>query len=165
MINTYVQQKWKNKYMFGKDYSNFIINSFEEIILDDKKIKDDVVSIQKLLEAEAVTAAKEKGEPVDTFQPIINFPNFLLIVLKITRILEEKDFNPTAFNLDDKELILEFDALDDKLVGKFAYNLLKAKYFLDNYIVHHSNEDDVEGNNPWMLKKWQKEGKPDTVRT
>ena len=76
-----------------------------------------MVSIEKLLEAEAVTAAKEKGEPVDTFQPIINFPNFLLIVLKITRILEEKDFNPTAFNLDDKELILEFDALDDKLVG------------------------------------------------
>lgn len=159
MMNTYVQQKWKNESIFGKDHSNFIINNFEEITLEDKEIKDNAASIEKLLKAEEVTAAKEKAESADTFQPIIDFPNFLLIVLKITRILEEKDFNPIAFNLDDKELIREFDALDDSLVEKFAYNLLKAKYFLDNYIVHHSNEDDVEGNNPWLLKRWKKEGK------
>lgn len=74
----------------------------------------------------------------DSFQPIIDFPNFLLIVLKITR-MQEKDFNPSDFTLDDKELINEFDKvkLTLEFVKQFAYNLLLAKYYLDNYMVHH----------------------------
>ena len=68
----------------------------------------------------------------DSFQPIIDFPNFLLIVLKITR-MQEKDFNPSDFTLDDKELINEFDKvkLTPEFVKQFAYNLLLAKYYLD----------------------------------
>ena len=34
-----------------------------------------------------------------------------------------------------------------------------AKYLLDNYVVHHSNEDDTIENNPWKLQYWQREGK------
>lgn len=52
---------------------------------------------------------------------------FLLIVLKITR-MQEKDFNPSDFTLDDKELINEFDKvkLTPEFVKQFAYNLLLA---------------------------------------
>ncbi len=46
MMNTYVQQKWKNESIFGKDHSNFIINNFEEITLEDKEIKDNAASIK-----------------------------------------------------------------------------------------------------------------------
>lgn len=159
MMNVYVQQKCKNKIVFGKDYSNFIIHNFDEIEMDEEEQKDSKISIEKLLEKDSAALVQDKDDITDTFQPIINFPNFLLIVLKITRVMEEKEFISTEFNLDDKELINEFNNLDKRLVKTFAYNLLKAKYFLDNYIVHHSNEDDVEGNNPWLLEKWQKEGK------
>lgn len=104
---------------------------------------------------------KSKDGKSDTFQPIIDFSNFLLIVLKITRILKDPTFKVSAFNLDDKELLNEFDkrkiTLDADFAKTFGYNLLKAKFFLDNYIVHHSNEDDTLENNPWKLQYWHRE--------
>ena len=98
-------------------------------------------------------------EQLDAFQPIIDFSNFLLIVLKLTRIREEDDFSPASFNLDDKELLNEFEKLspDEGFVKRFGYNLLKAKFLLDNYMVHHSKEEDRVENNPWNLERWQKE--------
>lgn len=96
----------------------------------------------------------------DSFQPIIDFPNFLLIVLKITR-MQEKDFNPSDFTLDDKELINEFDKvkLTPEFVKQFAYNLLLAKYYLDNYMVHHINGEDKAIENPWKLQYYCKKDK------
>ena len=71
----------------------------------------------------------------------------------------------------DKDLIREFDKikeenipLDEAFVKEFGYNLLKAKYFLDNYIVHHSNENDTIDSNPWKLQFWQKEGKNEYLK-
>lgn len=81
----------------------------------------------------------------------------LLIVLKITLIKEYSSFNPLDFNLNDKELLRKFDEIkvvDEKFVKNFGFNLLKAKFLLDNFIVHHSNEDDTIDNNPWKLQYW-----------
>ena len=96
----------------------------------------------------------------DRFQPIIDFPNFLLIVLKITRLRNEEDFNPLSFTLDDKELIKEFDKvnLTPEFVKDFAYNLLLAKYYLDNYVIHHANGEDRVIENPWKLQYYYKKG-------
>lgn len=159
LMNVYIQQKSKNTSIFGNDLSEFIVSNFEEIVLEGFEGEGQSRSIEDMLNNDDFNARKVDSGQVDTFQPVINFANFLLIVLKITRIMEEDNFNPYEFNLDDKELIHEFDKLDDKLVKIYAYNLLKAKYYLDNYIVHHSNEDDTTGNNPWMLERWQKDGK------
>jgi hypothetical protein len=79
--------------------------------------------------------------------------------------MDKKTFKPADFNLDDKELLKEFDnvqaegLLNNTFVKRFGYNLLKAKHLLDNFLVHHSNEDDTVENNPWKLQYWQKEGK------
>ena len=96
----------------------------------------------------------------DHFQPIIDFPNFLLIVLKITRLRNEDDFDPLSFTLDDKELIKEFEKVNftPQFVKNFAYNLLLAKYFLDNYVIHHSNGEDRAIENPWKLQYYYKKG-------
>lgn len=73
--------------------------------------------------------------------------------------MEYEGFDPIGFILDDKELLNEFkDALiivNDKteFARKFIVNLLKAKFFLDNYIVHHSLGDkELLGDNPWKLQ-------------
>lgn len=102
---------------------------------------------------------EEETEKKDSFQPIIDFPNFLLTVLKITR-MDEPDFDPESFSLDDKELINEFNHVntnDPIFVKKYVYNLLKARFFLDNYIVHHSKEEDTYESNPWKLQRWTKD--------
>lgn len=65
-------------------------------------------------------------------------------------------FDPIGFNLDDKELLNEFDAakMEAEEIWVFAYKLLKARFLLDNYVVRHSKEEDTLDSNPWKLQKW-----------
>jgi hypothetical protein len=161
-MNVYIQQKYQDKKIFGKDLSNFKINSFDD--LPEVDADDGTLEINKLINYQGYEEQQKDDAKIDTFQPIMDFSNFLLVVLKLTR-MEEKSFDPVGFNLDDKDLIKEFDEknktkpIDSEFVKRFGFNLLMAKYLLDNYLVHHSNEDDTIENNPWKLQYWQKEGK------
>jgi hypothetical protein len=156
-MNAYIQQKYSNTEIFGDHLCDFKASNFDEL----PEIKDDNKSL-KISDLITYNGQKKQlgsEDRADTFQPIIDFSNFLLIVLKLTRI-EDTKFKPTDFKLDDKELIKEFDNIKEKIdeafVKKFGYNLLKAKFLLDNYLVHHSNEDDTIENNPWKLQNWYK---------
>ncbi|MCW4129712.1 DUF262 domain-containing HNH endonuclease family protein [Prevotella copri] len=164
LLNMYIQKELPNKKnVFGTDMSNFIPQSFEELYIESNHTDDKMTtkSIAELLNAPVKKEiAKGDCDSNDSFQPIIDFPNFLLIVLKITR-MQEKGFNPSEFTLDDKELINEFDKvkLTPEFVKQFAYNLLLAKYYLDNYMVHHINGEDKAIENPWKLQYYCKKGK------
>jgi len=158
-MNVYIQQKYRNTTLFGRNLCDFNINSFDDL----PKVDDStgIKKISDLIKYKSNDNQQVEKDKTDTFQPIMDFSNFLLIVLKLTRI-EDKSFDPTSFNLDDKELLNEFDKLPQinmKFVKQFGFNLLKAKYLLDNYIVHHSNEDDTIENNPWKLQYWQEDDK------
>jgi hypothetical protein len=163
-MNVYIQQKYSNdrksaEQIFGNSLSDFgYVMDFDS--LPDVEDNANTLKISELINYKGSDIQQDEGDKIDTFQPIIDFSNFLLIVLKLTR-MEEIGFDPTRFNLDDKELINEFDKVqvDNKFVKRFGFNLLMAKYILDNYIVHHSNEDDTIENNPWKMQYWQKEGK------
>ena len=152
-MNVYVQQKYRDDRIFGEDNDSFHVDSFDDL----PKIEDNAekIKISELINNRNGVSSQEDNK-IDTFQPIMDFSNFLLIVLKLTRI-DENGFDPTSFNLDDKELINEFEdvQIDAQFVKQFGYNLLMAKYFLDNYLIHHSNEDDTIENNPWKLQYWQ----------
>lgn len=163
-MNVYIQQKYSNdrksaEQIFGKTLGDFgYVMDFD--VLRDVEDNTNTLKISDLINYKGSDTQQDEENKIDTFQPIMDFSNFLLIVLKLTR-MEESGFDPTSFNLDDKELIHEFDKVqvDKKFVKRFGFNLLMAKYLLDNYIVHHSNEDDTIENNPWKLQYWQKEGK------
>lgn len=96
------------------------------------------------------------------FQPIIDFPNFLLIVLKIFKYIEINDNgnNSADVTLNDIELLNEFKDKEINWnyenVKKFGFYLLKAKYYLDNFFVHQLTKDKEKGN-PWILKKYNVE--------
>lgn len=160
-MNIYIQQKYGNEKVFSSSLNALCNFCFGDLTCfpdgNESKSIIDMIDSQKKIEAEN---QKEKN---DTFQAIIDFPNFLLIVLKITLIMAEKEgeqFNHTDFTLDDKELIKEFEKvnIDENFVKNFAINLLKAKFYLDNYIVHHTNEDEKPDSNPWKLQVWKKDG-------
>ena len=157
-MNVYIQQKYRDTTIFGKHLCDFEITSFDDL----PKIDDNTgtIKINDLINYKGSDKPQAEDDKVDTFQPIMDFSNFLLIVLKLT-LMEEKTFEPTTFNLDDKELLNEFDKIqiNADFVKRFGFNLLMAKYLLDNYIVHHSNEDDTIENNPWKLQYWQKDDK------
>lgn len=144
---------------------------------DNKNLTQHFISIEEIINSKYVQYEnKNKGSKGQTekekkFQEIIDFPNFLLIVLKIT-IMQNDGFNTPGANktkeqfaLDDKELLYQFDKFiinkeqNTEDVCQFAYNLLKAKFYLDNYVVHHLLEEDSDNRNPWKLQTWTIENK------
>ncbi len=160
-MGVYIQYKYREKDIFGENLCNFEIKDFSELPSVNRH-NEDYVSIRELINNEEnfnLVKPETSEDKPDTFQPIIDFPNFLLIVLKLTLLKGKWSFNPLQFNLDDKELLKEFAGYedDDNFVKTFGFNLLKAKYLLDNYVVHHSKEDDTIDNNPWKLQYWQKD--------
>ena len=166
-MSSYVQQKYSNKVpdrdakrIFGSQYASFVISSFDDFPSTEESINEQ--SIESILLHEESQEIPDESNQIDSFQPIIDFPNFLLMVLKIT-LFQYTSLSLKDFILDDKELLNQFDKvsssirIDSVFVKKFGFNLLKAKFFLDNYIVHHSCEDDTIENNPWKVQRWEKD--------
>ena len=159
-MGVYIQQKYNNTAIFGDRHCEFNkVTDFNGIPKVERN--SEPRTILSLLHQSSSQEKEERQDKIDSFQPVIDFPNFLLIVLKLTR-MGEKEFIPIKFNLDDKDLIKEFDELnslgkfDEEFAKAFGYNLLRAKYFLDNYIVHHTHEEDAPDSKPWKLQYWSK---------
>ncbi|MDY6206836.1 MAG: DUF262 domain-containing protein [Prevotella sp.] len=161
-MNMYVQMKYPQaEEVFGDNLRTFKYykTSFDD--LPDIEGNNKVHTLDEFIRGVSYNEILgDKSNKTEMFQPIIDLPNFLLIVLKIT-LMEKPDFEPAKFILDDKELINAFEnaKLDKEFVKRFGFNLLQAKYFLDNYVVHHTDEADTPDSNPWQLEQWQHEGK------
>ena len=167
-MNVYIQTKSGVKTYFEDNLKDlkYYDKSFDDLPeVNDSEPKTSI--LRELINSSETLIIKNVGDGDDSknsmFQPIIDFPNFLLIVLKITR-MGEGNFNPNAFVLDDKELINEFDKAMLAISGgdfakRFCYNLLHIRYLLDNYVVHHTDAEETTDDNPWKLQCWQVEGK------
>jgi hypothetical protein len=162
-MNVYIQQRYDDVAIFGKFHCDFLVSSFAD--LPAVEVESNRKKIIDLIGHKSTEMLGEERDRIDSFQPIIDFSNFLLIVLKLT-LSDEKAFDSASFNLDDKDLLREFDKVrvDEEFTKKFGFNLLKAKFLLDNYAVHHSNEDDTLESNPWKLQYWYKERKKGYLR-
>ena len=145
----------EKKKVFSNDFNNFLLKDFSDFSSFSNGETKKKKSIDTILKESSGEIPKEE-EYKDSFQSIIDFPNFLLIVLKIT--LTEQKAVPKDLTLDDKTLLEGFSNIekDPDIIREFAVNLLKAKFFLDNYIVHHAQEDETEKSNPWKLETYIK---------
>jgi hypothetical protein len=93
----------------------------------------------------------QSDDSPDRFNSVINFPNFLLHVLRVT---SKKDIP-----LDDKRLIETFQSeikvasVPLKFATEFGFNLLKMKFLFDKYII---KREFIAGTDKWSLKrlKW-----------
>ena len=164
-MSFYIQQKLPEMTsVFGNTMDDFVINSFDVFPSSNVALSSSLgmKTISELLNSPIKKTGKDDAvDNNDHFLPIIDFPNSLLIVLKITRLKSEDDFDTLSFTLDDKELIKEFEKvnLTPEFVKNFAYNLLLAKYYLDNYVIHHVNGVDITFENPWKLQCYYKKDK------
>ena len=170
-MGVYVQQNLNGfipEKVFGDSLCDFQPKDFDELVklhkdyAEPKKKDEDKIPVSKtatindILDPEKNKEwlqPEEKKEIIDTFLPIIDFPNFLLIVLKLMR-MEDSSFKSDDLSLDDKALLLKFGDIiwDAELVKKYAFMLLKARFLLDNYIVHSSKEEEMSENNPWKVQ-------------
>ncbi len=161
-MGEYIQQTLGEKdaeKLFGENWCQFCVQSFADYAakVSVAEKAEERLSLEDILKSGMDQPEETDRKALPSFQPLIDFPNFLLLVLKITRCLNTPKLSPEdKFVLDDKELLRQFDVLQSpEQVRAFAYNLLKTKFFLDNYVVHHSTEKDeeeTEKNNPWKLQ-------------
>lgn len=106
---------------------------------------------------------EENNEEQELFNSIVNFPNFLLHVLKIQvdnknedMPLDDKRLDKDKTPLDDKRLLETFNIFlenGDKekiksFIKSFGYNLLKIKFLFDKYIIKRELKSDN-----WSLKQ------------
>lgn len=142
--------------VFGqKDWNSLSVDSFDELVerlgpsleIDHSR---DSLTIEHILQKITKQTQLSAGDAnPDKFNSVINFPNFLLHVLKVQVPTRE-------VVLDDKNLLKIFKKLLPKeletkisFVKAFIFNLLKGKFLFDKYVIKR----EFTGNSDrWNLK-------------
>ncbi len=151
--------------IFGNnDWNNLSIYSFDDFV---EKINHTIYNenVEKVLEIDDIINRNiqhekkaESEESPDRFNAVINFPNFLLHVLRVQTAEDE-------VALDDKRLIDIFKSQLPKeqenriqFVKDFIYNLLRCKVLFDKYIIKREFTSNTDR---WSLMslKWYSSGK------
>lgn len=184
-MTSYVQMNFtiKNREMlFDKEWNKLKNDDFDKIFneKDKKEVSDN--NIEKSIAELLIDASKKynlpnsenKKEEQDRFESIINFPNFLLHVLKIM-YRSWDGYDPKIheeIKLDDKRLLQIFDNVIDSIdiqsdknkrqsfIKKFIVELLKIRLLFDRYVIKREYDkkysDDKER---WSLKGLKRYGK------
>lgn len=147
--------------LFGKSWGGFEADNFDELsaILaskDNSASPETTKTLSNILNAplvEAPTSNEADDGAQERFTSIINFPNFLLHVL---RICSKEVLENEGVPLDDKQLIEQFEfrvlrvTNPAKAVQKFTFALLKCKYLFDQYVI---KREFAKGTDGWSLKR------------
>jgi len=156
-MEQYVQYGFNTKQrdkLFGSNWNEFNIENFDNMdknedsknnYQNDSEGKPTIENIinGKYQDIKNIDNLKSLKDTPERFTSVINFPNFLLHVLKLQF---EKDIP-----LDDKRLLQTFseNIKSKDEVKKFAYNLLKVRFLFDNYIIKRDFSKEQEGE--WSL--------------
>lgn len=120
-------------------------NNFDEISINENGDKEEELSLSKIITEHNIPTdfPKEEKYIKDKYKSIIDFPNFLLQVLKIK--------NDTV-SLDDKKLLEQFNDIkpDPK---EFIFDLLKYRTLFDKFIIKQDLADADESKRNWRIRK------------
>lgn len=149
-----------------RDFQQFDLGEFKDLFIDKKaegskdeelkKIKDEIKRDLETGELEGglsicdiIGNSIEKPKDVDNtddgqYQSVIDFPNFLLHVLKVRADDTEKE----KISLDDDLLLTAFEHLTDAdadAIKQFVMDLLKCRLLFDYYVIKQDNRKASDG--------------------
>ncbi|HIP48996.1 MAG TPA: DUF262 domain-containing protein [Lutibacter sp.] len=135
---------------FGKKYNGYQIEIDKTI---DEKVKESgtSLSIDDILKGKSIVTESESEvrDENEVFESIIDFPNFLMQVLKLYFSEDEIDVP-----LNGDELLKWFDDLLDKIKPlDFIDRLLYYRVVFDRFIVKVIEDEKSEDNSKWILHK------------
>ena len=113
----------------------------------------DKLSLGEILKLNPVPVSQKTNEESnERFASIIDYPNFLMQVLKIYVKTQLKDGDVSKIALDDKTLLESFKntIVDASHAKDFIYLLLKTRYLFDLYVIKREHSPQYKG---WSLKK------------
>ena len=170
-MNRYIQYSFDTNVrseIFGTNWDNVVIKdfgilsllNFKEITpktVNDKNPSDSkpepVKNLNYIIENSATILAKDLNQDtkeegkLERFSSVVNFPNFLLLVLKVMKGTEDKDIP-----LDDKKLepLFKANITSEKDVQEFGIKLLMLRFLFDKFVI---KRDDVNNKkSSWSLK-------------
>ncbi|MEG0341976.1 MAG: DUF262 domain-containing HNH endonuclease family protein [Acinetobacter sp.] len=156
----------QRKKIFGVSYHEWCVEDYEELkscLPIETQSKDvstegnssygDKLTLEGILKLNPVSMSqKPNEESSERFASIIDYPNFLMQVLKIYVKTQLKDGDASKIALDDKTLLESFKhtIVDASHAKAFIYLLLKTRYLFDLYVIKRENSPQHKG---WSLKK------------
>ncbi|MBY0241993.1 MAG: DUF262 domain-containing HNH endonuclease family protein [Burkholderiaceae bacterium] len=152
--------------IFGKgDWGGFEVDGFKQLCevvgwpqgdsAREGLTLDAILGAGSLVSGNTEDTQDEMDDTPERFHSVINFPNFLLHVL---RVMTREDVS-----LDDKALISTFDTYLFKagdpvaMIKAFVFALLRCKYLFDQFVIKREFAKAKDG---WSLKrcKWSAPG-------
>ena len=165
----FLNEIWETCSNMGKYLSYDTLQSYESVRKEAQLSKAQSESKNQTIENPTIKNIIDSNRNIDNknnsaedrYRSIIDFPNFLLLVLKL---MDDKTV------LDDKKLLEQFnekilneenEETKKNKVKKFFGILLKARYLFDNYVIKRELSS-----GKWILKSLSKEnGKEDLKNT
>jgi len=150
-MNTPIQKLFNlsdTKKFFGQNYNNFI---WGDVYEESNRSRKDELTIKQILEGRIIDFEEDKLENENDYHysSILDFPNFLMHVLKINEDRYEKQIP-----LNGDELLDFFDEVKEKIDPiSFVKDLLYYRVVFDRFIVKAFDDEREEDNYKWMLIK------------
>ena len=155
--------------IFGdQDWGRFEVADFEALKLklhpsqEESIHQDTCLTLDQIISNAQTSSEKDMSsdETSERFNSVINFPNFLLHVLRVDK--------QTDIPLDDKRLLDTFETHVLKqpdpaeAVKRFTFSLLRCKYLFDRYVI---KREFIKGADGWSLQrlKWNEGGERSQV--
>lgn len=173
-FNTDVRSKifgdsW-NEFKFGNYNDLFNSELSTSIKKSDGTNSDSVNDIRTIMTTspkeinhdEKISVESAVGAPENTrFRSVVDFPIFLLHVLRVmvNKNFASQNYEKKDISLDDKRLIESFNGIfkyddqDRDRIKEFAYELLRAKFLFDKYIIKREPSKSIDG---WELQSFKK---------
>ncbi|MDL2198142.1 DUF262 domain-containing HNH endonuclease family protein [Halopseudomonas aestusnigri] len=155
--------------IFGKlNWGRFVLANFDELSAALHRTQALVgrqgapLTLEQIISKTSIAVEQDEAgdEAPERFNTVINFPNFLLHVLRVE--------TQADIPLDDKRLLDTFEAHILKqpdpaaAVKRFTFSLLRCKYLYDQYVI---KREFIKGADGWSLKrfKWNEGGERSRV--
>lgn len=139
-------EKQNSEELFPKD-SELAAKNFDEICTFGSKDENTNLTLAEIIEKHNIPTdfPKEENFIKNKYKSVIDFPNFLLQVLKIKN---------NEVSLDDKKLIKQFSLIDSEIKSKeFIFDLLKYRSLFDKFIIKQDLADADENKQNWAIRK------------
>ena len=146
-MNNYVflnLDKQKRDKLFNNE-SELIGKKFEEIFINENIDNDEEISLSQIITEHNIPTDFPKEEKFikDKYKSVIDFPNFLLQVLKIKN---------DKVSLDDKRLLEQFSNIKPE-PKEFIFDLLKYRSLFDKFVIKQDLADADESKQNWGIRK------------
>jgi len=146
-MNNYVFLNFgkQNRDKLFTNESKIIGTNFEDIDINENSDKDEELSLLQIITEYNIPTDFPKEEKFikDKYKSVIDFPNFLLQVLKIKN---------DKVSLDDKKLLEQFSEIKPD-AKEFIFDLLNYRSLFDRIVIKQDLADSDESKQNWGIRK------------